>query len=104
LRSRCLQQSKIEVSKSGHPEKTAASIGDTAQRAWQATKDKTSGALHAGEDYVREHPTTSVLSIFGLGCLIGAVIGWSIAHETHESYTDRALKLAKRLGGKFNLD
>lgn len=86
------------------PEQTAASVGDTAKRAWQTTKEKTGDALQAGEQYVREHPTTSVLSIFGIGCLIGAIIGWSIAHETHESYTDRALKLAKRLGGKFNLD
>jgi hydroxyethylthiazole kinase-like sugar kinase family protein len=94
----------IEPDSTPTTEKTTASIGDTAQRAWQATKDKTSDALHAGEEYVREHPTTSVLGIFGLGCLLGAVIGWSIAHETHDSYTDRALKLAKRLGGKFNLD
>lgn len=85
-------------------ETDSAPITDAAKRAWQTTKDKAGDALHTGERYVRENPTTSALSIFGLGCLIGAVIGWSIAHEAHDSYTDRALKLAKRLGGKFNLD
>lgn len=82
----------------------AASVSDTAKRAWEATKEKTGDTVQAGTRYVREHPTTSVFSTFGLGCLLGAVIGWSIAHETHESYTDRAMKLAKRLGSKFNLD
>ena len=94
----------IEPDSTSSPETNPAPISDAAKRAWQATKDKAGEALHTGERYVSDHPTTSALSIFGLGCLIGAVIGWSIAHEAHDSYTDRALKLAKRLGGKFNLD
>lgn len=79
-------------------------ISDAAQRAWQTTKDKAGGALETGERYVREHPGTSVASIFGLGVLVGLAVGWSIPHEAHDSYSDRALRMAKRWGNKFNLD
>jgi len=79
-------------------------ISATAQRAWETTKTKAGDALETGERYVREHAATSVLSTFGLGVLIGLAVGWSIAHEAHESYSERALRMAKRWGNKFNLD
>ena len=85
-------------------DQTASSVSDTAKRAWQATKDKAGDVFETGEQYVREHPATSVLSIFGLGFLVGAVIGWSIAHEDHDTNTDRAISFEKRLRERFNLD
>jgi hypothetical protein len=75
-----------------------------AQRAWQTAKNKAGEALETGERYVREHPGYSVLSTFGLGVLVGLVVGWSMAHEQHETYTNRALKFAKGLGSKLHLD
>ena len=66
--------------------------------------EKAGEALKSGERYVRENPGTSVLSIFGCGFLLGLLLGWSIAHEEHESYSKSARKLAKRWGGKLNFD
>ncbi len=74
------------------------------KRAWETTKERAGDALHSGEQYVRKHPTTSVLSVFGTGCLVGIAIGWAIAHEAHESYSKRASDLLGILRGKLNLD
>ena len=98
------------ASQSNEPKQPAANepkanpISETVHRAWDTTKAKAGDALQSGERYVRDHPGTSVLSMFGMGVLVGLAVGWSIAHETHESYMQRALKMAKRLGNKFNLD
>jgi ElaB/YqjD/DUF883 family membrane-anchored ribosome-binding protein len=72
-------------------------IGETASKAWQTTRDKAGEALHAGERYVRENPTMSALSLFGIGFVMGLLVGWSIAHEDQESAAHR---FARRWGNK----
>ena len=32
--------------------------------------------LHRAEEVVREYPTPSVLTVFGLGCLAGLLLAW----------------------------
>jgi len=79
-------------------------IGDTAREAWESTKEKAGDALHSGERYVRENPGTSVLSIFGFGFVLGLLVGWSVAHETHDTYARRAGRWARGWGDKLNFD
>ena len=80
------------------------SASDAASRAWEATKEKSGEALQTGERYVWENPRTSVLSIFGLGFVLGLLVGWSLAHEERDDYSTSARKFAKRWGHKLNLD
>lgn len=86
------------------PSAASEAISDTAKHAWETTRDKAGEALQTGERYVRENPATSVLSIFSFGCLLGVLIGWSLAHEDQDSYSQSARKFAKRWGGKLNFD
>ena len=83
---------------------TTENIGETANQAWQTTKEKAGDALQTGQRYVRENPGTSVLSVFGFGFLLGVIVGWSIAHEEHDSYAASARKWARRWGNKLNVD
>lgn len=83
---------------------TTEKISDAATQAWDTTREKAGEALDTGEKYVRENPGTSVLSIFGLGVLVGVLIGWSVAHEDRDDYSATARKYAKRWGKKLNLD
>ena len=83
---------------------TAEKITDAANQAWEATREKAGEALQTGEKYVRDNPGTSVLSIFGLGFLVGVLVGWSVAHEDQDDYSASARKFAKRWGKKLNLD
>ena len=83
---------------------TTDKISDAATQAWDTTREKAGEALETGEKYVRENPGTSVLSIFGLGVLVGVLIGWSVAHEDQDDYAATARKYAKRWGKKLNLD
>ncbi|MEI6713206.1 MAG: hypothetical protein WCO60_05600 [Verrucomicrobiota bacterium] len=75
---------------------------DTAAKAWETTREKAGEAIETGERYVRDHPGTSALSIFGFGVLLGALVGWSMAKE--DDYTTYVRKFAKRWGHKLNLD
>ena len=75
-----------------------------ATQVWETTREKAGEALQTGERYVRDNPGTSVLTIFGLGFLVGLLVGWSAAHEQQEDYSASARKLAKRWGKKLNLD
>lgn len=83
---------------------TAAKVTDAATQAWETTRDKAGEALQTGERYVRENPGTSVLSIFGLGFLLGLLVGYGMAHEEHDDYSASARKFAKRWGKKLNFD
>jgi hypothetical protein len=78
-------------------------VTDAATHAWKATTDKAGEALQSGERYVRDNPGTSVLSIFGLGFLLGLLVGWTLAHDEREEYSTRARKLGKSWGDKLNL-
>ncbi len=79
-------------------------VADTARQAWDTTKEKAGEALESGEKYVRENPATSALGIFGVGFVLGLLVGWSIAHEDRDSYTSRASAFGKRWAGKMNWD
>jgi hypothetical protein len=80
----------------------AARATDAATQAWETTRDKAGEALQSGERYVRANPGTSVLSIFGIGFLLGLLVGYGMAHE--DDYSTRARKFAKRWGKNLNLD
>lgn len=44
---------------------------------WDATREKAKDLHKAGEDYVKENPTGSVLCALGVGLLLGLLIGGS---------------------------
>ena len=88
----------------GKVHETADKVSEAASQAWETTREKAGDALQTGERYVRDNPGTSVLSIFGIGFLIGMLVGWSVAHEEQDDYSASARKYAKRWGKKLNLD
>ncbi len=75
-----------------------------AAQAWEATKEKAGDALQTGERYVRDNPGTSVLSILGIGFVLGLLVGMSVAHEEQDDYATSTRKFLKRWGHKLNLD
>lgn len=79
-----------------------STASEAATKAWDTTRQKASEAVETGERYIRDHPGTSVLSIFGLGVALGFLVGWSVAKE--DDYSTSARKFAKRWGHKLNLD
>lgn len=79
-------------------------VAEGAAKAWETTKEKAGEALHTGERYVRDNPGTSVLSVFGGGLLLGVLIGWAVAREDQDDYSDKTRKFFKRMGHKLNLD
>lgn len=81
-----------------------ANVSEAASQAWETTREKAGEALQSGERYVRDNPGTSVLSIFGIGFVLGLLVGWSAAHEERDDYSASARKLAKRWGKKLNID
>ena len=83
---------------------TTQAATESAAQAWETTKEKAGEALHTGERYVRDNPGTSVLGVFGAGLLLGVLVGWSMAREERDDYSESARKLLKRLGHKLNLD
>ncbi len=85
-------------------EPTPQTIKEGAAQAWEATKEKASDVIHTGERYVRDHPGTSVLSVFGGGLLLGVLIGWSITRGDQDDYTEKTRKFFKRWGHKLHLD
>ena len=83
---------------------TTAKVSEAASQAWETTREKAGEALQSGERYVRDNPGTSVLSIFGIGFVLGLLVGWSVAHEEQDDYSASARKFAKRWGKKLNID
>ena len=81
-----------------------AKVSEAASQAWETTREKAGEALQSGERYVRDNPGTSVLSIFGIGFVLGLLVGWSVAHEEQDNYSASARKLAKRWGKRLNID
>jgi hypothetical protein len=61
----------------------------SAEKAWETAKAKAEEGYQAGEQYVREHPGSSVLTVFGVGFIIGVLVGWAAAHEEDDSYWGR---------------
>ena len=94
--------------KANDPSKTVReelySATGAANQAWESAREKATDALASGERYVRGNPGTSVLSVFGLGFILGLLVGWSVAHEEHDDYATSARKFVKRWGRKLNLD
>ena len=85
------------------PTTTTQAATESAAQAWETTKEKAGEALHTGERYVRDNPGTSVLGVFGAGLLLGVLVGWSMAREERDDYSESTRKLLKRLGHKLNL-
>ena len=71
---------------------------------WEATKEKAAEAMKSGERYVRENPGTSTLSVLGIGFGLGLLVGWGLAHESHDDHATQVRKLVKRLRRELNLD
>ena len=42
---------------------------------WDATRNKAKDLHHAGEEYVKANPTTSVLGALGVGLVLGLLLG-----------------------------
>ncbi|MDZ4401171.1 hypothetical protein [Prosthecobacter sp.] len=84
-------------------EKASAVAGEAAH-AWENTKGKASEVLQSSERYVREHPGTSVLGVFGAGMLVGALVAWSVAHEQRDDTAASIHRFLAGLGRKLNLD
>ena len=82
----------------------AEKITDAANQAWETTREKAGEALQTGEKYVCENPGTSVLSIFGIGFLLGVLVGWSVAREEQDDYAHSARRFARRWGKKLHID
>ncbi len=82
----------------------AARAAQAATHEFENIRGKAGEALESGQRYVRENPGSSALSIFGLGCLVGFLVGWALAHEEEQDYARDARKLAKRWGKKLHLD
>ncbi len=82
----------------------AHAAAERATQAWASTREKAGEALGTGERYVREYPAISVLGVFGVGLLLGLLVGWSAAHEEREDYTATARKFFSRWGSKLHID
>lgn len=88
-----------------HPAENAGQTAtDSAAKAWETTRDKAGEALRTGERYVRDHPGTSTLSVFGIGFALGLLVGWAVAHESHEDYASQARKFGRRWGNKLHFN
>lgn len=94
----------VPADAAGRLNETTEKIADAANQAWETTREKAGEALQSGEKYVRDNPGTSVVGIFGLGVLVGVLVGWSVAHEEEDDYYASGRKFAKRWGKKLNFD
>lgn len=52
----------------------AQHLRDTAVEQWHETRDKAKELHVTAEDYIRQHPTKTVLSALGIGFLIGLIV------------------------------
>ena len=68
-----------------------------AEKAWETAKARAEEGYAAGEQYVREHPGSSVATVFFIGFLVGVLVGWSAAHEERESLWGRAKGFGRNL-------
>jgi hypothetical protein len=73
-----------------------------AEKAWQTAKAKAEEGYAAGERYVRDHPGSSVLTIFGVGFMVGVLVGWAAAREEDDTYLRRLRDITKGLRGKLD--
>jgi ElaB/YqjD/DUF883 family membrane-anchored ribosome-binding protein len=51
-----------------------AQARDVANEQWVGARDKATAAHESAEDYIRAHPTRSVLGALGVGVLIGLLV------------------------------
>ena len=52
----------------------ASHLRDTAVEQWHETRDKAKELHVTAEDYIRQHPTKTVLSALGIGFLVGLIV------------------------------
>ena len=72
------------------------------EKPWETARQKAEEGYAAGEQYVREHPGGSVLTVFGAGFILGLVVGWAIAREEDNSYSSRLSEMIKGLRRDLN--
>lgn len=78
-------------------------VKEHAAQAWETTREKAGEALRQSEHYVRQNPGMSIAAGFGLGLVLGLLIGWSVAHEDEpDDYATSAHKFMKRWAHKLN--
>ena len=64
---------KVETFRNAATEK-AQHLRETAVEQWHDTRDKAKELHVTAEDYIRQHPTKTVLSALGIGFLIGLIV------------------------------
>jgi hypothetical protein len=88
-----------------NPAKQAGrTLADSASQVWGNTKVKAGEVADRSGRLVREHPTTTVLSVCGLGFLLGLAVGWSVSRTEAEQRCVCAYKFFKRWGHKLSFD
>ena len=83
---------------------TGRGIAEGASQAWVSTKEKAGEVVQSGERLVRDNPGTTVLSVCGLGFLLGLTVGWIVSKAATEERCWCADKFLRRWGHKLNLD
>lgn len=83
---------------------TDNTVAREAGQAWSNTRGKAAEVIQSGGRYVREHPGTSVLGVFGAGMLVGVLVAWTSAREQRNNTADSIHHFLTRLGRKLNLD
>jgi hypothetical protein len=78
-------------------EPTSNTAAAAAGKAWETAKAKVEDGYVASEQYVREHPGTSVATVFAIGFAMGLLVGWAAAHEEHQSFWERAKGFPRHL-------
>jgi hypothetical protein len=67
----------------------------TASEMLGTVRENATETLEAGERCVRDNPFPAILTAFGGGLLIGALIGWSTSESRHHEYRNLCRQLAK---------
>jgi hypothetical protein len=78
-------------------ETNLSAAATSAEKGWKTAKAKAEEGYAVGERYVRDHPGSSVLTVFGAGFIIGVLVGWAAAREEDDSYLTRLRDVTKRL-------
>jgi len=61
----------------------------------ESAKETATEAVESGEPCVRDNPVPAILTAFGGGLLLGALLGWSAAESRHRDYRDTCRDLAR---------